>query len=133
MTGVLWLQSLGLWPVFRAWDVDQGWRLPPSVHEFVPPGHLAHFVRDKVREALDLSAIRDAYAEERGFPPYPHQLGPAESAAVFSADLGDVLCGAPVLPQQDAGCPLVDPGTIALKADAIAAKRMRKSAISRIT
>ena len=38
---------------FRSWDVDQGWLLPPSVHEFVPPGHLAHFVRDTVREALD--------------------------------------------------------------------------------
>ncbi len=56
--------------MFRSWDVDQGWLLPPSVHEFVPPGHLAHFVRDTVREALDLSAILDAYAEERGFPPY---------------------------------------------------------------
>src|ERR671912_1437435 len=56
--------------VFRSWDVDQGWLLPPSLHEFVPPGHLAHFVRDTVREALDLSAILDTYAEERGFPPY---------------------------------------------------------------
>ena len=56
--------------VFRAWDVDQGWLLPPSVHEFVPPGHLAHFVRDTVREALDLSAILETYTEERGFPPY---------------------------------------------------------------
>src|SRR5215211_7644604 len=55
---------------FRSWDVDQGWLLPPSVHEFVPPGHLAHFVRDTVREALDLLAIRDTYTEERGFPPY---------------------------------------------------------------
>jgi hypothetical protein len=55
---------------FRSWDVDQGWLLPPSVHEFVPPGHLAHFVRDTVREALDLSAILSTYTEERGFPPY---------------------------------------------------------------
>jgi transposase len=55
---------------FRLWDVDQGWLLPPSVHEFVPPDHLAHFVRDTVREALDLSAILDTYTEERGFPPY---------------------------------------------------------------
>jgi transposase len=55
---------------FRSWDVDQGWLLPPSVHEFVPPGHLAHFVRDTVREALDLSAILDTYTEDRGFPPY---------------------------------------------------------------
>ncbi len=55
---------------FRAWDVDQAWLLPPSVHEFVPPGHLAHFVRDTVREALDLSAIIGDYKAEQGQPPY---------------------------------------------------------------
>lgn len=55
---------------FRAWDVDQGWLLPPSVHDFVPVGHLAHFVRDTVREGLDLSAILGAYEEARGYPPY---------------------------------------------------------------
>ena len=55
---------------FRAWDVDQGWLLPPSVHEFVPSGHVAHFVRDTVREALDISAILATYDEERGYPPY---------------------------------------------------------------
>ena len=56
--------------VFRSWDVDQGWLLPPSLHEFVPAGHVAHFIRDTVREALDLSAILDTYTEERGYPPY---------------------------------------------------------------
>ncbi|WP_309606852.1 IS1182 family transposase [Phenylobacterium sp.] len=55
---------------FRSWDVDQGWLLPPSVHEFVPAGHLAHFVRDTVREGLDLTAILGAYAVDRGQPPY---------------------------------------------------------------
>lgn len=55
---------------FRAWDVDQGWLLPPSVHQFVPPGHLAHFVRDTVREALDLSAITGVYGAAQGQPPY---------------------------------------------------------------
>ena len=55
---------------FRAWDVDQGWLLPASVHDFVPPGHLAHFVRDTVREALDLSAVLAGYTEARGQPPY---------------------------------------------------------------
>jgi transposase len=55
---------------FRDWDVDQGWLLPASVHEFVPPGHLAHFVRDTVREGLDLSAIMECYRVERGQPPY---------------------------------------------------------------
>jgi transposase len=56
--------------IFRSWEVDQEWLLPPSVHEFVPAGHLAHFVRDTVGDALDLSAILDSYTEERGQPPY---------------------------------------------------------------
>ena len=55
---------------FREWDVDQGWLLPPSVHQFVPPGHLAHFVRDTVREGLDLSAITGVYTAAQGQPPY---------------------------------------------------------------
>lgn len=44
--------------------------LPPSVHKLEPPGHLAHFVRDLVRESLDVSAILETYTEDRGFPPY---------------------------------------------------------------
>ncbi len=55
---------------FRAWDVDQTWLLPPSVHEFVPAGHLAHFVLDTVREGLELSAILGVYKGEQGQPPY---------------------------------------------------------------
>src|SRR5215467_13655031 len=55
---------------FRPWDVEQRWLLPPSVHELVLAGHVAHFVRDTVREELDLSAIFAAYDEERGYPPY---------------------------------------------------------------
>lgn len=55
---------------FRAWDVDQAWLLPLSVHDFVPAGHLAHFVRDTVREALDLSAIVGVYKAEQGQPGY---------------------------------------------------------------
>ena len=55
---------------FRSWDVDQGWLLPPSVHEFVPAGHLAHFVRDTVREGLDLTAIEGSYEVDQGQPPY---------------------------------------------------------------
>lgn len=55
---------------FRPWQVDQNLLLPPSVHDFVPAGHVAHFVRDLVREELDLSAITDSYSEVRGYPPY---------------------------------------------------------------
>jgi len=42
---------------------------PPSVRDFVPEGHLAHFVRDLVRDDLDLSAIFARYTERRGQPP----------------------------------------------------------------
>jgi len=55
---------------FRAWDVDQRWLLPASVDELVPAGHVAHFVRDTVRDELDLSAIVSSYEEDRGYPPY---------------------------------------------------------------
>jgi transposase len=55
---------------FRAWEPEQRWLLPPAVEEFVPPGHLAHFVRELVREELDLSAILAVYDEARGQPPY---------------------------------------------------------------
>ena len=56
---------------FRPWDVDQAWLLPPSVHELVPAGHLAHFVRDTVREQLDLTEIYAAYSDaDGGRPPF---------------------------------------------------------------
>jgi transposase len=56
--------------IFRAWDVDQVWLLPPSVHDFVPAGHPAHLVRELVRTELDLAAIVANYDEARGQPPY---------------------------------------------------------------
>src|SRR5712691_5305872 len=52
------------------WDVDQAWLLPPSVHDFVPPEHPAHLVREIVRGELDLAAVLSAYGEDRGQPPY---------------------------------------------------------------
>ena len=39
---------------FRAWDVEQSWLLPPSVHELVPAAHPAHLGRELVRTELDL-------------------------------------------------------------------------------
>jgi transposase len=59
---------------FRPWLVDQPQFLPPSVRDFVPAGHVAHFVRDLVREDLDLSAIIGAYSELRGYPPFDPRM-----------------------------------------------------------
>jgi len=55
---------------FRPWDPKQKWLLPPEITEFIPEGHVSHFVRDLVVEQLDLSAILITYAEERGYPPF---------------------------------------------------------------
>lgn len=65
-----------------AWDVDHSWLVPASVHEYVPAGHLAHFVRDTVRKALDLSAITGVYKTEQGQPPY-HPGDAGGAAAVW--------------------------------------------------
>ena len=44
--------------------------MPPSLSDWLPPGHLAYFVSDLV-DQLDLSAIESVYErEERGQPPY---------------------------------------------------------------
>ena len=55
---------------FRAWDVDQPQLLPRSILEFVPEGHVAHFIRTLVREELDLSQILASYTQTRGYPPF---------------------------------------------------------------
>ena len=55
---------------FRAWSLDQALLLPPSVHDFVPAGHLSRFVVALVTEELDLSAIVASYRGEKGQPPY---------------------------------------------------------------
>ena len=55
---------------FRSWEVDQDWLLPQSLYEFVPADHVAHFIRDLVRNELDLTAIMSSYDDDRGFPPY---------------------------------------------------------------
>lgn len=54
---------------FRPYDPDQLLMMPPSVREWLPEDHVVYFVSDVV-ETLELSAIHDRYAEERGFPPY---------------------------------------------------------------
>ena len=60
----------GMSKTFRPWDVEQQWLLPPAVQDLVPAGHVAHFVRNLVRDELDLSCILAEYSEERGAPPF---------------------------------------------------------------
>ena len=54
----------------KTWNPEQQFLLPPSVQDFVPKGHLAHFIRNVVLEELDLRTIEGEYTETRGAPPY---------------------------------------------------------------
>ena len=58
---------------FRPYEPDQLLLLPPALADWVPEDHLARFVSDVV-DTLDLTAIEDAYIEERGSPPYHPQM-----------------------------------------------------------
>jgi transposase len=50
---------------FRSDDLDQGLLLPPSLHDWLPENHLAHFVAEVVKQ-LDLRAIYESYEEGDG-------------------------------------------------------------------
>src|ERR1700737_2572839 len=54
----------------RSYLPEKDLLLPPSLHDWLPEGHLAYFVSPVV-DQLDLSAIESVYEdEERGQPPY---------------------------------------------------------------
>lgn len=59
---------------FRAWNKGQDFLLPRSLGEFVPKGHVAHFVVKLVSEELDLREIEGAYKETRGYPPHSPKM-----------------------------------------------------------
>ncbi len=53
---------------FQPWNYSASYLLPPTLDEFVPEDHLAHFVRDLVAESLDLSKIYSSYHPTMGKP-----------------------------------------------------------------
>ena len=59
--------------VFRPWSPEQATLLPASKRDHLGDDHLAVFLLDLL-PTLDLSAIRDAYAEDRGQPPYDPRM-----------------------------------------------------------
>jgi transposase len=68
-------RPVALEKTFRPYDPEQVLLMAPVLSEWVPDGHLAHFVSDLVESgALDLSGVYAAYEEERGFPPYDPRL-----------------------------------------------------------
>jgi len=60
--------------MFRVYDQDQSFLMPPSLRDWLPDDHLALFVSELVEEVLDLSPFLASYTEARGFPPYHPRL-----------------------------------------------------------
>ena len=55
---------------YRPYEPDQLFLLPPALQDWVPEGHLVHFISDVV-DQMDLSPIVVGYEQEaRGYPPY---------------------------------------------------------------
>ena len=65
---------------YKPWIPGQPFLLPPSPLEWLPEGHLAHFILD-VMDVLDLSVIHDAYQakDHRG----PHAYDPRMLTALL--------------------------------------------------
>jgi len=55
---------------FLPWAIDQVSQFSPSVSDYVPASHPAHFVRDLVRDELDLEAVYTSYDDARGAPAF---------------------------------------------------------------
>jgi transposase len=56
--------------VFRRYDPDQSFLMPPSLDDWLPQDHTARFIADVVDGLLDLSAVYGSYVEASGAPPY---------------------------------------------------------------
>ena len=60
---------------YRAWQPNQVFLLPPSIHDWLPEGHLVYFLLDVV-QSLDLSKIEAVYQKKdpRGERPWNPQM-----------------------------------------------------------
>jgi len=56
--------------VFRRYDPDQSFLMPPSLDDWLPQDHTARFIADVVDDLLDLSSVYDSYVSASGAPPY---------------------------------------------------------------
>jgi transposase len=59
---------------FKDYNPNQQFLIPPSVNDFVPEGHLSHFLRNLVLNELDISDIEGEYTESRGAPAFSPRM-----------------------------------------------------------
>jgi transposase len=59
--------------VFRSYDRDQSFLMPPSLDDWLSEDHTARFISETV-DLLDLSVVYDSYVSASGAPPYDPQM-----------------------------------------------------------
>ena len=72
---------------FRVFAPDQGLLLPPSLEDWLPAGHLARFVDER----LDLSRIHAAYTGVLPPRPWRHQRWSGSCVVVVGLSLEEVV------------------------------------------
>ncbi|MGH7733262.1 MAG: IS1182 family transposase [Gemmatimonadales bacterium] len=64
----------GAGKVFRRYDPNQSFLLPPSLDDWLPEDHTARFIAEAVDELLDLTEVYSSYESAAGAPPYDPRL-----------------------------------------------------------
>ena len=59
---------------YKPYSPGQGLLFPPTIEDFVPADHVAHFLRRVVKEELNLKKIYESYRELRGAPPFEPEM-----------------------------------------------------------
>lgn len=59
---------------FRHYDQAQQFLVPPSIEDWLPPGHTARFISELVEDLLDLGAIYASYENATGAPPFDPRM-----------------------------------------------------------
>lgn len=60
--------------VFRSYDPDQPFLMPPSLDDCLPQDHTARFIIAETVGLLDVSVVYDSYVVAFGAPPYDPQM-----------------------------------------------------------
>jgi len=71
---MVWPWDMTMGKRFRIDNMDQALLLPPSLHDWLPEGHLARFIADVIDE-LDLGVVYRSYeGDGRGLAAYPPSM-----------------------------------------------------------
>ena len=98
---MFWLSDMTMGKRFRTDHLDEVLLLPPSLHYWLPEGHLARFIADVI-DPLDLSVVHRSYeGGGRGLAVYPPSLMPRQFLPATHEDVAFRYLSADTHPDHD--------------------------------